>query len=219
MKRNIYLLVLFLSLTGFRNSGTRTISGTVYDKSDGSELPGVTLKIKGTNLKTITDRRGKYSITFNEGQRIIVFSNTGYNTKEVETGKSDTLNVWLQPMPDILKDVEIVYRRTPGKPLYFPVQSSTPSPVCSDTRTIRGFVYETADRFPLPGITVKVIRTITKTETDRNGHYIITFGKGSTKLVFACPGFDTQEIKIGKSDTLDVKMVADKRSYNLQLSY
>lgn len=106
MKRNIYLIVLFLSLAGFRNTGTRTIHGTVYDKADGSEMPGANIQVSGSETRTITDRRGRYSIVVKEGQTDLVFTYPiGYDRQQVKIGKSNKLKVYLIPTvinPDMI---------------------------------------------------------------------------------------------------------------------
>lgn len=107
MKRNIYLIMLFLSLAGFRISGTRTISGTVYE-SYNLPLPGVAVQIKGSSNKTQTDKSGHYSITLNEGQTELIFTYVGFDRKEVKIGKSDILNVQLQPSSGTLDEIVVV---------------------------------------------------------------------------------------------------------------
>jgi hypothetical protein len=41
----------------------RTVTGTVTAKDDGLPIPGVTVKIKGTNVGTPTDVNGKFSLS------------------------------------------------------------------------------------------------------------------------------------------------------------
>lgn len=105
MKRNIYLIVLFLSLAGFRISGTRTIHGIVYDKADGSRLPGVNISLPGTPRGTVTDNKGRYAIILQEGKTELRINYIGYDTQTVKIGKSDTLLIYLKPTvitPDMM---------------------------------------------------------------------------------------------------------------------
>ena len=46
---------------------SRTITGTVTAKEDGLPLPGVTVKIKGTDQGVSTDANGKFSISAQTG--------------------------------------------------------------------------------------------------------------------------------------------------------
>lgn len=158
MKRNIYLIMLFLSLAGFRISGTRTISGTVYDSMDKSVLPGVTVKIKGTNIGTQTDINGHYSITLNEGQTVLVFTYIGFNAKEVKIGKSDTLDIRLQASSQNLDEVVTMGYGTTGKTASYAVQRSAPSTV-----RIRGTA--TVARIPNRNQTVMTVPVIQNDES------------------------------------------------------
>ncbi|MES2277939.1 MAG: SusC/RagA family TonB-linked outer membrane protein [Bacteroidota bacterium] len=59
-----------------------TITGKVTDET-GQPLPGVTVKIKGTNQATATDQKGQYSLTVPDDKTIIAFSFIGYETQEL----------------------------------------------------------------------------------------------------------------------------------------
>ena len=61
------------------------IRGTVVDEQ-GTPLPGVTVKIKGTNKGVNTDVSGNYTINVPDQNAVLVFSFIGYGTKEVAVG-------------------------------------------------------------------------------------------------------------------------------------
>jgi len=107
MKRNIYLIVLFLSLAGFRNSSSRQIEGIVYNQQDQTPLPGVTVTVKGTSTSTKTDLKGHYSIATESEKITLVFNYLGFIRKEISTGKSNKINVSLQPDQQSLNEVMI----------------------------------------------------------------------------------------------------------------
>jgi hypothetical protein len=65
----IALLVLLFAGINFAYAQTKTISGTVTSSDDGSKLPGVTIRVKGTNVGTITDVNGNYSLKVGETQK------------------------------------------------------------------------------------------------------------------------------------------------------
>ena len=112
MKRNIYLIMLFLSLAGFRNSSSRKIEGLVYSQDDHSPLPGVSVMVKGTNIKTQSDINGHYAITIAEGLNTLVFSYVGFDRQEIKVGKSDKINVALKPSSIALSEaVAVEYTR------------------------------------------------------------------------------------------------------------
>ncbi|MDB5131261.1 MAG: hypothetical protein JWR02_1010 [Mucilaginibacter sp.] len=107
MKKLLLMILLFGGLTGFKQSNTRRISGKVYDRADGSSIPGVTVKIEGTNIGTQTDATGAYSINLPNGTERLSFSFTGYQTKTVKPGKNNILNVYLEADSHTLAEVVV----------------------------------------------------------------------------------------------------------------
>lgn len=93
MKR--ILLVLPMVLLGLATVvAQRTITGAVSD-NNGQPLIGANVVIKGTSTGTVTDIDGNYSIRLPENRNTLVFSYTGYNTREVEIGASNVVDVTL----------------------------------------------------------------------------------------------------------------------------
>ena len=81
MKLNIILFVLFSIQTGFTQE--HTVNGTVY--SEGEPLDGASLRIKGTNLGTITNEKGYFSIKFSKKKNNqLIISYTGHKSKQIE---------------------------------------------------------------------------------------------------------------------------------------
>ncbi len=83
-KKNRLLLCMvlfaFLPLLGFGQ--TKTIAGIVNDET-GNSLPGVTVLVKGTNIGTVTDIEGKFSLVKIPENSTLVFSFIGMKTQEV----------------------------------------------------------------------------------------------------------------------------------------
>lgn len=70
----------------------RTITGTVTDQN-GEPLTGVTIQIKGTNIGTITDADGKYSLSSVPENAVLVFSFVGMKTVEMQIGSQNIINM------------------------------------------------------------------------------------------------------------------------------
>jgi len=85
----------------------KNIRGTVSD-SIGLGLPGVNIRIKGTNTGTTTDREGKYEINLIDGSSILLFSMVGYTTKELKVDNSSIINVTLQQAISVLDETVII---------------------------------------------------------------------------------------------------------------
>lgn len=71
------------------------MTGTVTDKSDGLPLPGVSVKVKGTNIGTSTGGDGRYSIRVPQANNTLVLTYIGYSTQEASIGSNGVVNVQL----------------------------------------------------------------------------------------------------------------------------
>jgi len=72
----------------------RVVTGTVTE-SDGTPLPSVSVREKGTTNGTLTDAQGKYRITVTTTNPILVFSFVGYATQEINVGSQGTIDIEL----------------------------------------------------------------------------------------------------------------------------
>ncbi len=72
-----------------------TIKGKVIAASDKSELPGVTVVVKGTTKGTITASDGTFTIEVSEKNPVLIFSYIGFEKQEV-TVSNNYINVVLQ---------------------------------------------------------------------------------------------------------------------------
>lgn len=85
----------------------KTITGRVTSADDGTALPGVSIKIKGTSLGSSTDVNGRYSISASTGQ-ILVFSFIGAATQEKVVRTESVINVLLGADVKSLNEVVVV---------------------------------------------------------------------------------------------------------------
>ncbi|SDD18029.1 carboxypeptidase-like regulatory domain-containing protein [Pedobacter soli] len=84
MKRKLLkFLLFFIVLLGVKASAQeRTVTGVVSAKEDGLPLPGVSVKVKGTNNGVTTGANGAYSIKVPSGIHSLVFTFIGFKTRE-----------------------------------------------------------------------------------------------------------------------------------------
>ncbi len=82
------------------------ITGTVTDEN-GEPMPGVTVIVEGTNVGTVTDIDGQYSIEAEEGA-VLVFSFVGYENQRRAAGSSSSLNVQMVEDAAALQEVVVV---------------------------------------------------------------------------------------------------------------
>jgi Ca-activated chloride channel homolog len=79
-------------------------------------------------------------------------------------------------------------------------------------RTITGTVTSAADGSPIAGVSVLIKGTTKGTQTDAKGNYSINVPTGKEKLIFSYIGYASQEIKIGLSNTINVKLAEDTKA-------
>lgn len=83
----------------------KAIQGTVKD-IEGNPMPGVTIMVDGTNIGTITNTDGKYSINIPEKRKSLTFSFLGYISQTLDIVGQQTINVVLKE--DLMKIEEVV---------------------------------------------------------------------------------------------------------------
>ncbi|MFD1255984.1 SusC/RagA family TonB-linked outer membrane protein [Mucilaginibacter terrae] len=106
MKKLLSIFLFLLCLGSTVAMAQSKITGKVTSGDDGMPLPGVTIKIKGSNAATQTGLAGDYSITANSGQ-VLVFSFVGYFTQEKTVTNGAAINVTLDPDSKNLNEVVV----------------------------------------------------------------------------------------------------------------
>ncbi|MCX6200970.1 MAG: SusC/RagA family TonB-linked outer membrane protein, partial [Bacteroidetes bacterium] len=123
MKRVIIYLFFFFSATSIFASSEKntanlfqsTITGTVTDQSTGFPLMGATVSVKGENRTVVTDKAGKFSISFENQSAIILVSYLGFSTQEIAALNGKNLDIKLQPIASDLNQVVVVGYGTQSK--------------------------------------------------------------------------------------------------------
>ena len=83
------------------------VRGKISDESK-YPLPGVTIRLKGLNVGTASDKDGKYAISFPEMDKVVlVFSFVGMETQEIEYRGQDTINVVMKESSAQLEEVVV----------------------------------------------------------------------------------------------------------------
>lgn len=82
------------------------------------------------------------------------------------------------------------------------------------TRTISGLVTSADDGSSLPGVTVILKGSTTSAVTDAQGKYSIGVPASGGTLIFSFIGMKSTEVKIGSSNTIDVKLESENVSLN-----
>ena len=152
---------------------TFTVSGVVTD-TNGEPIIGANVIEKGTTNGAVTDFDGKFSLSLQNKQSILVVTYIGYNTKEIPAGNGSPLTIQLQDDTQNLDEVIVVgYSVQKKKDLTGSVSSVnsetiSKSPVTSATQAIQG---------RLPGVFI----SNSTTKPGENASVVIR-GKRSIKI-------------------------------------
>lgn len=93
----------------------RTVTGTVTSKDDGQPIPGVSVKVKGTNIGISTSANGKFSLSVPSNVKTLEISSVGFATQTVTIGASNVVNVALTAGANELGEVIVVAYGTAKK--------------------------------------------------------------------------------------------------------
>ena len=109
-KRNkrflLVLLAVVISNSLLLAQVKRTITGVVTD-SNGKPVPSATVSLKGTTQSVVTDDNGRYSITVDKSNPVLVISSVSFTQQEVPVGNSSSLTTTLQGSASDLTEVVV----------------------------------------------------------------------------------------------------------------
>jgi TonB-linked SusC/RagA family outer membrane protein len=93
LKLTFYLaFAFFICCVGEAYSQSTRVKGKVMENSTGIALPGASVKIKGTNIGTVTDVSGNYSLSIPQSDATIVVSFIGFTTIEKKVEPNGEMN-------------------------------------------------------------------------------------------------------------------------------
>jgi TonB-linked SusC/RagA family outer membrane protein len=157
-----------------------TVTGKVTD-SRSQALAGVSIAVKGSTMRVVSDANGGYSISLPDRSVTLTFALTGFATREVAVGDRNVIDV-------------VLASRQRG-------ESATAGPVYE----ISGVVVDAKNEI-LPGtsISVKNVPGL-GVYSDAAGKFTIKVERYQT-LVFSYLGYDRQEVQITDQRELTVVM-------------
>jgi len=104
LKKSLALLIATLLITVGVFAQQAKVIGTVIDSKSNETLPGVSVIVKGTQVASITDQNGKFSITVAPGA-ILIFTSIGY--KPIEVAAKAGMSVSLEGAINSLNEVVV----------------------------------------------------------------------------------------------------------------
>jgi TonB-linked SusC/RagA family outer membrane protein len=103
--RKIYLIYLLL-MSGLTFGQSKIIKGIIGSDAEGV-LPGTSIAIKGTNIGTVTNADGKFTINVPSGYNVLTVSSIGYVTTDVNIDNKTDLVMNLMPDTKVLSEVVV----------------------------------------------------------------------------------------------------------------
>lgn len=89
-----------------QQQNTRKVTGTIVDEL-GIAVTGATVQVKGTDVRAISDRDGKFVISVPAGSEALIVSYIGYGKTEYILSGSNTVNISLNPSSSELNEVVV----------------------------------------------------------------------------------------------------------------
>ncbi|EOR96550.1 TonB-dependent receptor [Arcticibacter svalbardensis MN12-7] len=95
MKQILSSLFILCILVTHVIAQDRTVTGTIKGKDDELPLPGVSVRVKGSQQGTQTGSNGLFSIKIPGNNAVLVFSYVGYTSQEINVGTRSTIDIVL----------------------------------------------------------------------------------------------------------------------------
>ena len=106
--RACFTSLLFLLISVFAFAQSKTVTGKVTDPKDNTGIYGVSVQVKGTNIGTVTDNEGNFSITVPSKNSVLVFSYSGLGTQEITVSDKTTVDVQLSDKNTTMQEVVVI---------------------------------------------------------------------------------------------------------------
>ena len=105
--RRIPLLLLTLLSCSLVFAQQRTLSGTIFNRDTREPLVGATVSIKGTDMNTLTNDKGEFSIAVSN-ESVLRITMVGYAYQEIPVGQKTTVSISLQTDNKQMDEVVVV---------------------------------------------------------------------------------------------------------------
>ncbi|MFQ3213234.1 MAG: TonB-linked SusC/RagA family outer membrane protein [Marivirga sp.] len=102
------LTIVFLLAVCLSSYGQMIVKGKVTSAEDGQELPGVSIRIKGTSSGAITDIDGRYVVEVTNAEAVLIYSFIGHTTQVLAVDGRTTIDIMLEIEVSQLSEVVVV---------------------------------------------------------------------------------------------------------------
>jgi TonB-linked SusC/RagA family outer membrane protein len=84
------------------------ITGSITDSQTGESMPGVNIRVEGSNIGTMSDANGKYSIDVPDRNAVLLFSFIGYTPQRISSGGRTIIDISLVSETLSLEEVVVI---------------------------------------------------------------------------------------------------------------
>lgn len=105
--RILHLVVLFLLFSFHVLAQGIQVKGKVVG-AEGQPLTNVTVQVKGSNTRTLSDNEGMYQINVPTANSVLIFTYVGFNSQEASVNSRTLINVTMAPQNNALESVVVV---------------------------------------------------------------------------------------------------------------
>jgi len=181
------------------------LNGTMRDSSTGRPLAGVTIKVQGSTLGTVTDAEGRFHITVPENS-VLEITYLGYNRKVIPVNGQTTINALLSPLTTGLEQVVVVGYGTQRK------KDLTGSIASIDSKDIQNLSVSTVDQALMgkaAGVQVKPVSGAPGAAPQIRIRGIGSISAGADPL-YVVDGFPTSNIEtLNPNDIASIDILKD----------
>src|SRR5688572_12980887 len=111
--RKLLLLIGFVLMLGTAWA-QRQITGKVSDDK-GSPAPNVSVQVKGSNVGTVTNENGSFTLTLPANAKTLIISSVGFATQEIAVSSKSTFDFTLRSSDESMDEVVVVAYGTQKK--------------------------------------------------------------------------------------------------------
>lgn len=148
--KHIFILVSFLlcaaySMPAFTQESYITITGKIKDTETGKALPYVNVSVSASQISTVSNADGRFTLKVNQKPSNLVFTHVGYRSRHYVLGEDlSNLSISMQPSTVILSEVVV----NSGNPLEIikAAIAKIPTNYSSKPELFKGFYRETTQR-------------------------------------------------------------------------
>ncbi len=215
------------------NGRSHLITGVITDKNDHQPIPGVSIRVKGTNSGTLTDQAGRYRLNTPD-RSVLQFSFIGYISQEINAGNQRSVNIALEQSSNNLNEVVVTgYATQRKREVTGSVTTIRQKDILADKNVSDNSVDEPAADAPAlrevatanpatqykgnigglqPGLTGKVAGlSVTGSTSQVRVRGAATFGNSSAQPLYVVDGVQTNTVaNINPNDIASINVLKDE---------